>query len=61
MGVENFPYYRDQLFDLYNARKYREALAVAFRAKEKFPERKAKNLLLDRLSPIQAWRDGKRA
>src|SRR5712692_7528199 len=38
----NFQYYRDQIFDLYGARKYREALAVAFQAKEKFPERKAK-------------------
>src|SRR5712692_1640691 len=42
MGAENFPYYRDQIFDLYNARKYREALAIAFQAKEKFPERNAK-------------------
>src|SRR3989442_6220514 len=42
MGANNFPYYRDQIFDLYNDRKYREALAVAFQAKEKFPERHAK-------------------
>jgi predicted esterase len=42
MGADNFEYYRDQIFDLYNARKYREALAVAFQAKEKFPERNAK-------------------
>jgi predicted esterase len=41
MGAD-FPYYRDQIFDLYNARKYREALTVAFQAKEKFPERNAK-------------------
>ncbi len=42
MVIENFSYYRDQVFDLYNAREYREALAVAFQAKEKFPERDAK-------------------
>src|SRR5256712_12567263 len=42
MRADNFPYYRDQIFDLYNDRKYREALAVAFQAKEKFPERRAK-------------------
>jgi dienelactone hydrolase len=42
MRADNFPYYRDQIFDLYNGRKYREALAVAFQAKEKFPERRAK-------------------
>src|SRR3989442_15282174 len=42
MGANNFPYYRDQIFELYNDRKYREALAVAFQAKEKFPERHAK-------------------
>jgi len=40
--TENFPHYRDQIFDLYNAREYREALSVAFQAKEKFPERHAK-------------------
>ena len=38
----DFQSYRIQIFDLYNARKYREALAVAFQAKEKFPERNAK-------------------
>ncbi len=38
----NFQYYREQIFDLYRTRKYREALAVAFQAKEKFPERRAK-------------------
>jgi len=37
-----FQYYREQIFDLYGAGKYREALAVAFQAKEKFPERSAK-------------------
>jgi predicted esterase len=37
-----FQYYREQIFDLYGTRKYREALAVAFQAKEKFPERSAK-------------------
>ena len=42
MRANSFPYYRDQIFDLYNVRKYREALAVAFQAKEKFPERRAK-------------------
>src|SRR2546425_3545971 len=42
MRADNFPYYRDQIFDLYSARKYSEALAVAFQAKEKFPERSAK-------------------
>src|SRR5256885_17133997 len=42
MRADNFPYYRDQIFDLYNDRKYREALTVAFQAKEKFPERRAK-------------------
>ncbi len=42
METVSFPYYRDQVFDFYNARKYREALAVAFRAREKFPERHAK-------------------
>ena len=42
MRADNFPYYRDQIFDLYNDRKYSEALAVAFQAKEKFPERRAK-------------------
>src|SRR3989442_2069136 len=42
MRSDSFPYYRDQIFDLYNDRKYREALAVAFQAKEKFPERSAK-------------------
>src|SRR5713226_3973005 len=42
MGAENFPYYRDQIFELYNDRKYREALEVAFQAKEKFSERNAK-------------------
>ena len=42
MGSRDFLHYRDQIFDLYNARKYREALAVAFQAKEKFPERNAK-------------------
>ena len=42
MEVRDFPSYRNQIFDLYNARKYREALAVAFQAKEKFPERRAK-------------------
>jgi predicted esterase len=42
MRADNFPYYRDQIFDLYSDRKYREALAVAFQAKEKFPERRAK-------------------
>ncbi len=42
MSAHDFPYYRDQIFDLYNDRKYREALAVAFQAKEKFPERHAK-------------------
>jgi predicted esterase len=42
MGANNFPYHRDQIFGLYNDRKYREALAVAFQAKEKFPERRAK-------------------
>ena len=40
--ANSFPYYRDQIFELYNDRKYREALAVAFQAKEKFPERHAK-------------------
>src|SRR5437899_354406 len=42
MRADNFPYYRDQIFDLYNDRKYREALEVAFQAKEKFPKRHAK-------------------
>jgi predicted esterase len=42
MSTHNFPYYRDQIFGLYNDRKYREALAVAFQAKEKFPEKSAK-------------------
>ena len=42
MGADNFPHYRDQIFDLYNARNYREALAVAFQARDKFPERPAK-------------------
>jgi predicted esterase len=42
MEVRDFPSYRNQIFDLYNARKYQEALAVAFQAKEKFPERRAK-------------------
>src|SRR5437879_11822271 len=42
MRADNFPYYRDQIFDLYNDRKYREALTVAFQAKEKFPKRRAK-------------------
>ena len=42
MRADNFPHYRDQVFDLYNAGKHREALAVAFQAKEKFPERRAK-------------------
>src|SRR2546425_1499033 len=42
MEADRFPYYRDQIFDLYNSQKYREALAVAFQAQEKFPERHAK-------------------
>ena len=42
MRADNFPAYRDQIFDLYNDRKYREALAVAFQAKQMFPERHAK-------------------
>jgi len=42
MGADNFPYYRDQVFHLYNARRYREALAVAFQARDRFPERPAK-------------------
>jgi len=42
MGTSNFQHYRDQIFDLYNAREYQEALAVAFQAKKKFPERHAK-------------------
>jgi predicted esterase len=42
MEVRDFPSYRNQIFDLYNARKYQEALAVAFQPKEKFPERRAK-------------------
>jgi dienelactone hydrolase len=42
MGDGNFQYYRDQIFDLYNSRKYQEAIAVAFQAQEKFPERHAK-------------------
>ncbi len=42
MEAGNFQYYREQIFDLYGIRKYREALAVAFQAKEKFPERRAK-------------------
>src|SRR5438132_12271859 len=42
MRADNFPYYRNQIFDLYNDRKYREALSVAFQAKERFPERSAK-------------------
>ncbi|HEV2120988.1 MAG TPA: hypothetical protein VGS11_12900 [Candidatus Bathyarchaeia archaeon] len=42
MGTDDFPHYRDQIFDLYSAKKYREALAVAFQAKERFPERNAK-------------------
>src|SRR5207245_8932707 len=42
MRADDFPHYRDQIFDLYNDRKYREALAVAFQAKEKFPERNSK-------------------
>ena len=42
MGAGNFQHYRDQIFELYSARKYPEALAIAFQAKEKFPERRAK-------------------
>src|SRR5438132_13051170 len=42
MRADNFPYYHNQIFDLYNDRKYREALSVAFQAKERFPERSAK-------------------
>ena len=42
MEVRDFPSYRNQIFDLYNDRKYREALEVAFQAKEKFPKRHAK-------------------
>src|SRR3989441_8124714 len=42
MRSDSFPYYRDQIFDLYNDRKYREALSGAFQAKERFPERSAK-------------------
>jgi dienelactone hydrolase len=38
----DFQSYRGQIFDLYNARKYREALAVAFQAENRFPERHAK-------------------
>jgi len=42
LGVRNFHSYRGQVFDLYNARKYREALEVAFQAKQEFPDRHAK-------------------
>ena len=42
MGTNNFQHYRDQIFELYSARKYPEALAIAVQAKEKFPERRTK-------------------
>jgi enterochelin esterase-like enzyme len=38
----DFQSYRSQIFDLYNARKYQEAIAVAFQAENRFPERHAK-------------------
>src|SRR5437879_13493405 len=42
MRTRDFQSYRNHVFDQYNARKYLQAMAVAFQAKEKFPERNAK-------------------
>src|SRR3989442_6600087 len=42
MKTRDFQSYRNHVFDLYGASKYREALEVTFEAREKFPERNAK-------------------
>src|SRR3989442_800475 len=59
MKTRDFQSYRNHVFDLYGASKYREALEVTFEAREKFPERNAKTsfwiaCLRTRLGEIKA-------